>query len=287
MSVISTAQSHSTLTSLQARQLATFTMVHGICLYLISYVLVYLLSAFGSVILAAVAQKSPVLFHNKILFVNATGWNLYDAIAIYGSPIVIMGIFSLLMFNTFKRSSDKYNLQKPFVFWLLLHAFNRFAGCVIPGMVANESFKYMADWLYIGPYGLFVFAVASLSATVLMGGYFTKLALKSAIYAQSIKSSYRVKYLNQAVLYPWLIGTLLILSIQLPNWRNSLHEISMTVLMVLLILPMYFYLKFLHKKPVSQKKPLFVTGTFNVKLIIYAAVLFIGFRWLLGNGLYF
>lgn len=269
------------------RKLASLTLLHGLCLFVITYILVYLVHGLTSVSLATAASKNPVLFHNKVLFITTTGWNLYDAISIYGSPILIMAILSGFLFQAFKRTNDKYLLQKPFVFWLLLHSFNRFAGCVLPGMVSNESFKYMADWLYIGPYGLFVFVVASLIATVLVGGFFTKMALQSAVYAQSIKSNYRLKYLNQALLYPWLIGTAILTCIQWPHIRSSTHEIATLLMMAFLIFPMYYYLKFLNKKPVSRRKPLYENEPINLKLVAYAAIILTAFRLGLGNGLYF
>lgn len=281
------SNAHSLLSEQQHPRLAQLNFVHSLCLFLITYVMVYLAHSFSSITMAAAAKKSPVLFYNKILFVNTTGWNVFDAVSIYGSPILVMGILSLFLFQGYNRTSDRYSLQKPFVLWLLIHAFVRFAGCVIPGMISGESFKYMADWLYIGPYGMFVFAILSLIALVIVGGYLTKMALQAAVYAQSIKSDNRLQYLNQAVLFPWLAATLLITLFQWPNIKSSMHEISTLAMMAFLIFPMYYYLKFLHKKPVSKRKPSFENAGFNLKLVAYAIIIFMAFRIGLTNGLYF
>lgn len=268
-------------------KLQAVTYFHGVCLFLISYVVVFLIHSLSSAVFAVAAQKKPVIFHNKILFLNTTGWNLYDALTIYGSPLIIVGLFALYLFTFFRKTNSSYTLQKPFIFWLLMHSLSRFVGCVIPGMISNESFKYMADWLYVGPYGMFILAVVSVLLLFIIGGYLTKYALQSAVYEISIKTKNRTKFLSHAYFFPWMTGSLTIIALQAPDLRASLHEITTALLICLIIVPMYYMLKTLNKKPVARKKPSFSSAQLNWKLVLYTILILFSFRSILGNGIYF
>jgi hypothetical protein len=280
---------HPPLASTEAEQEVYLksSLFNGLFLFLLAYVLVYLPGQLSSVILASVVDKGPVLFHNKLLYMDVVGWDRFDAVSIYTSALFTNFLQFAIYFALYNRQKkDAIGFGKSLIFWLLMHSAVRSFGCVIPAVASDEGFKYIADWMYWGPYTLFLLSLLSITIMLILSGYLTRFALQSSASKNLIRASRRKRFISSAVLLPWIYGSLIITASQWPDWRESYHEISLLWSMGILILPMFFYLKFLNKKPVASVRNQHALNR-NYASAGIATVLFLLFRLLLGNGVYF
>lgn len=194
------------------------TFRHSLPAFVMAYFITYLPGKISAAILANLAHRMPVIYHNEIMFRNISGWEKVDALSIFSAPIVTDFLCAVLfgsLFNLFKHASG---IWRYLLFWLMVLSYTRFAGCVLPGRVSGQEFGYVAGWLYMGAVGYavcFVLSLVLMAAGALLLGQW---ALETAFSRHMILPANRQRYLANLVGYPAIGGSLVIALYHLLDW---------------------------------------------------------------------
>jgi len=224
-------------------------IINSTILYIIAYIVVYLLYQFSVIFVAAGYNIDSVLFYYEVMFPIGnfsnlwTSWNII-AITLAG-PIfsVLVGVF--LYFYFIKAKKIKTQLLKLFFTWIVFHSFNMFFGAWVAGIITDQGFGYVANWLYMSTAAKFFIAMVALFTLAIIGWNSTKQFLETSNSISRVRKINRNFFLLYQGIVPWFLGTALLLWIKIPNappqHSNIIVYDSILLFSILFaILPMFF-----------------------------------------------
>jgi len=179
--------------------------------------------------------------------------------------------------------------MKLFFLWLAFHSFNMFFGAFVAGVITNQGFGYVANWLYLGiPLKIF-FSLIALGILTYLGWHSTPHILSTTNSPRRINRYNRSYFILSQMIIPWFIGSLLMLWIKIPN-RTPQHEnillydIIILVAMAFLVIPPLFNHQ--NQPSESKKRYLHKKTSFAFLYLFIAAILIIAYRFGLERGLH-
>jgi hypothetical protein len=189
-----------------------------------------------------------------------------------------------MLFQVAFKSKRFAGLQKLFILWTTFHLFNHFFGAFPSGIVTDEGLGYVAAWLYLNTAFKFLLSLLSLFALGAIGFYSAKYILETSDSYQRIKGDNRIKFIFYQMVLPWLIGTITLLLIRIPENFNYPYETLMLFSTIFMVAPAFFNEKV---KPelnlMKAKKRVRINFGYLAMVLIMAVFL----RWMLGIGLHF
>ena len=214
--------------------------INSASFFVISYIVVYLLSQLSTMVTASIFDFSTRLIYYKIdFFVDRPAWGFKSVKTIFSiGPIFsfIIGIIFLLIYLNVKDSRGKL---KMFFMWGYINAFNLFLSSIILGSFNNTGFGNVLNWSYIMDTARMMHVFVGGAALIACGFFSTRLVIISAnTYFENLNLRTKRFYAFSHVLAGAILGILIIFITKIPhNSYNNYFDLIGLGLMILIILP--------------------------------------------------
>jgi hypothetical protein len=219
------------------------TLINSLALFLLSFLLVYYVHQFATILTARIFNIPTKLYSYRI------DWPLYTYSYLYSrrALIVIFGMGPLLCllmgigaYRLFLTVRFKTVFLKSFLLWTAFHAFNLFFGAYIVGVITRTGFIYTSEWLFLS--NVFdveeiVMMIVSIIVLLIAGYFSTRQFLLASDVSEIIEPRYRILYLMTKVLIPWLAGTLILYGVNIP--KNPLELVMLYGTSSLIVFPIF------------------------------------------------
>lgn len=241
-------------------------------------------------LVASFFNIDSVLYYYEVMFPigNAsTQWTPLNIIAItLAGPLASLfgGLFTY--FYLIRRKVVR-GFNRLFFLWLAFHLFNQFFGGFVAGIITDQGFGYVANWMFLGIVLKILFSLIALSILAYAGYYVVPWLLATAGNPIRIRRENRFLFVTSQAVLPWLFGSLILLALRDPD-RTPQHPNIMVYDAIIagalgvMTLAMYFNR---HAKPasVSHRKTNYRAGFIWAVATITALVLV---RAILAYGLH-
>lgn len=261
------------------------SVINSAMIFILSYILVYLFYWLTCMLVASFYGLDSILYYYDLRFNDHSPlWNRLNILVVTGIPPALCLILAVFLFQVAFKSKRLAGLQKLFILWTTFHLFNHFFGAFPSGIVTDEGFGYVAAWLYLNTAFKFLLSLLSLATLGAIGFYSSKYILETADSYQRIKGDNRIKFIFFQMVLPWLIGTITLLLLRIPENFNYPYETLMLFSTIFMVAPAFFNEKV---KPelnlMKVKKRIRINFGYLAMLLVMAVFL----RWMLGIGLHF
>ncbi len=194
-------------------------------LFILSYIVAYLIYQMAVMFTASVHGIDSVLYYYEVMFPigNASPlWNPFNIIMITLSGPMVSLLLGLVWYRVMMRRASN-TILRLFYLWLSFHSFNMFFGAFVAGVITDQGFGYVANWLYLGIPVKMLLSMLALSVLGYFGWRSARHVLATSNNPQRINRHNRPYFVLNQTIIPWLAGSLLMLYIKIPN-RTPQHE---------------------------------------------------------------
>lgn len=210
--------------------------------------LIYQLSV---ILTASFFGISSVLYYFEVMFPVGNSsplWTQHSIIMITLSGPLMSLIIGLITFFYVIKKKKTRGLNRLFFMWLSFHLFNQFFGSFVAGVITDQGFGYVANWLYMGIILKFAFSVLALFVMAFAGYKVMPYLLTTAGKPERLKLDNRISFVITQAVLPCLIGTAILLLLRLPNKTPQHQEIFLydsitSGALIILVLGMFFNLR--------------------------------------------
>ncbi len=254
----------------------------GISAWLFYQISVMLAASFFSI--------DSVLYYYEVMFPignAASQWTPMNIIVITLAGPLASLIGGLFTYFYLIRKKVVRGFNRLFFLWLAFHLFNQFFGGFVAGVITDQGFGYVANWMYMGIILKILFALIALSILAYAGYYVVPWLLATAGNPGRIKRENRLLFVTSQAVLPWIVGSFILLVLRTPD-RTPQHPNIMVYDSIIagalgiMTLAMYFNR---HAKPasVSHRKTNYRVGfIWTIATIMTLALI----RILLAYGLH-
>ncbi len=254
-------------------------------IFIVSYIIVYFIYQLTVILSASLFDIDSILYYFTLDFDDLSPlWSRLNIIFITFSGPFISLVIGLFFFNYLFKLKRFKSLQKLFILWISLHAFNHFAGALILGIVTTDGFGYVVEWLYLGIVFKFILIFIAFFILIIIGYQSTSKFLSTSNSLERVKVGVRNTFLLNQAFLPWLLGSLILLIIRIPNNFNYPYETLMFFSLAFIVIPVFFNDV---AKPYRIYKKIRRKYRLNIGYIILFLLLLTAFRIGLENGLHF
>jgi hypothetical protein len=265
--------------------------VNSTMLYIAAYMVAFFTYQFAVIFIASHYDIDSVLYYYEVYFPCGNSsplWSRFNIILItLAGPMISIIMGTIYHRIVLKRISKPTN--KLFVLWLTFHSINMFFGAFVAGIITDQGFGYVADWMYMHVAFKFMFAIIAIFILAILGFYTARYFLETATSVYRIKSKNRLAFFIAQGIVPWLVGGLILYTIKyptiLPQHVNILvYDTIILGTLIFMVIPIIFNTK---AKPKIIDK--YSRSKRGINWIMVAAVvlLLVLFRWGLSGGLHF
>ncbi|MCF8304357.1 MAG: hypothetical protein K9I94_13860 [Bacteroidales bacterium] len=198
-------------------------MMNSTVLYVVSFLIVYFLYHFITMLTAASFDIPTEFRYFKLTFPISTYSNLWTRpalVIIFAAGPLLSLIIALLLLRLFYIRSSWMRHWRILMLWMALHGINMFFGAYIVGMITRTGFIYTSEWIfYSSKFDIeeIIFALIAFFVLVISGRYATRLFLLSSLSRSLIKPSFRAYYILARVIFPFLIGSVILILTFMPH----------------------------------------------------------------------
>jgi len=230
--------------SSELRKKLAFTLLQSSTYFILSFLLVYVVYQ-AITILAAYAFNIPtVWYYYRVQFPLFSGSHLYTRTALIiifsSGPLLSLGLAFLFLKFYFSGKNNNPGL-KLFFLWGFINGANFFFGSYIVGFITRTEFIYSTEWIFMS--SIFdieeiIFTVIAITISLLIGRLATPLFLLTTGSEKIIIPRFRLFFILNQVLFPWLIGIVVFYFISTPV--HYLPLIFKTITPFFILLPSLF-----------------------------------------------
>jgi hypothetical protein len=259
--------------------------LNSVIVFLVTYVLVYLFYWLTSMLVASWYGLDSTLYFYDLKFNDHSNlWNRFNILMVTGIPPFFSLFLGIFLYRVVFKKRRFVGLQKLFILWSSFHLFNHFFGAFPSGIITNEGFGYVAAWMYMNTAFKFMFSLISLFLLSLIGYFSAEYILETSDSLHRIKPENRRAFMLMQIALPWLIGTVIMLLIRMPENFKYPYETLMLFSSIFLVIPPFF-----NEKVKPQLNLLRVKKKRNINMGYFAMMvaLLLFLRIMLGIGLHF
>lgn len=254
-------------------------------IFIITYIIVYFIYQLTIILNASLFNIDSILYYFTLDFDDFSPlWTRLNIIFITFSGPFISLVIGLFLFNYLFKLKRFKSLQKLFILWMSLHAFNHFAGALIFGIATKDGFGYVVEWLFLGIVLKFLLVFIAFFILVIIGYQSTPKFLSTSNSLDRVRVGVRNTFLFNQAFLPWLLGSIILLIIRIPNNFNYPYETFMFFSFAFIIIPVFFNDM---AKPYRIYKKVQRKYSLNIGYIFLFLLLLTAFRIGLDNGLHF
>jgi hypothetical protein len=261
--------------------------INSTAYFMLAYIFVITVINLISMIMAKLVYSlDGTLYHYGFDLAHSENfkWSLDSVVLIFFIGVIVallFGVWFQIMYQNVRKGSGFFKL---FLLWAYLIAYTIFFGDIVfgafinymPGAFFNYMFVPMVFRVIIGILGLIMlFVVGTISAK--------NIIISLNIYLRKASISQIEPYLYPQLVYPFIIGNILIFILKIP-YQGKFEYIDTLVLLSMVIVIISVFLKMEKMKSIQFTKH---HDSFRLKnsAIILAIVLTLLFRFGLGMGL--
>ena len=187
----------------------------AICLYIAAYLLTIVLHEFGHAVVALALGDHPILYNTSVRNTSKLlSGSAHVLIAAAGPVVSLLQGAGLLLLVRRSRSTGPAAL-----FWLYMSVFgliNFFGYLLIAPLVKGGDTGQIVALLRVPAEVQWVVAVGSLGALIGLIGGTAPLFLRQLPLAEQASPAARISGLRALILWPWLVGSVLLVLLALP-----------------------------------------------------------------------
>ena len=256
--------------------------INSLALYVTAYLVVYISYQLVVMIVASRWHLDSVLFYYDLAFNDFSPlWTRFNIIVVTFSGPLVSLLIGILFYKVIANRPKLKGFIKLFVIWIALHGFNLFFGAFASGVSTDQGFGYVANWLYMNVFWQIFFSLTFLFILGMIGYHSSGKFLETSNSAYKIKTENRNRFLLHQAILPWLMGSLIIYLVKVPN--NMPYDVGNLFTMSLAVIPVIFNRKV---KPAlnfkDDRKPTRIHWAYIITFILLLA----SFRIWLESGLH-
>jgi hypothetical protein len=257
-------------------------IINSTAFYLLSYLFVYMIVQFTTIIASDIFDIPNTLFYNKIGFnIKPESWTFDSVKVIYSSGNIVLFLVSITFLGVIIKAFELDGLLRLFFLWGFIHSVSMFFGSIAIGAFNFEGFGIVLSYLYLTDTVKMLLLFAGLIFLIGIGMAMIKPLLFSAnIYYNFLSPEMRPTFRRDQFLIPYLISTAFLFMIKIPL---SLYESLMLVVPVFILLPLLWSIS---RFPVfyfeEKEKPIRI----NFRLIAVTVGFYLMYRIVLAHGIY-
>jgi len=251
------------------------------CIFLFSYLFVYLLKEIVVVIAANGFNINTVIMYNNIDFlIRSEDWTNEAVKVVYSvEPLftLILGCLALILFSTIGKERCTFRL---IMMWIFLQAFTQSLGTMIFGILLNQEFGWVLSYLYFDDTVKLLIVIGLILGMLVTGLFLSRFLLTTGnMYFNFLNRDNKIPFLISQILLPFIIGIGIIALIKQPflNFFEVFSEGSM----LLIICPAIIYARY-SQELFFDEEPREIK--FNWQLIVATLLVLIMFRVYFGKG---
>lgn len=257
-------------------------LFNSTCIFLFSYLFVYILKEIVVVIAANGFNINTVItYHNIDFLIRSKDWTNEAVKVVYSvEPLftLILGFIALIFFSM--TGKERWTLRL-IMMWIFLQAFTQSLGAMIFGILLNQESGWVLSYLYFDDSTKLLIVIGLVLGMLVTGLFLSRFLLTTGnMYFNFLNKDNKMPFLISQILLPFIIGTWMIALIKQPllNFFEVFSEGSM----LLIICPAIIYARssqelFFDEEPREIK--------FNWQWIIASLLMLILFRVYFGQGI--
>lgn len=256
-------------------------IINSTAFYLLSYLFVFMLFQFTTIIASNIFDIPNTLYYNKIGF-NAIpdAWTPDSVKVIYTSGNILLFLISISFLVIIIKSLEFNGLLRLFFLWGFVHSISMLFGSIVIGAFNFEGFGIVLSYLYLADTAKMLLLFTGLLILVGIGMGMVKVFLFSAnSYFNYLSPEMRPAFRRDQFVIPFLISTLLLVIIKYPL---SLYETLILFIPMFMLLPLFWGIR---RYPVFY----FEETTKSIKISTWLIVITLGvyllYRVVLGIGI--
>jgi len=256
--------------------------INSIALFIIAYLLVYFMYQLTVLVVASRWKLDSVLMYYDLAFNDYSPlWTRSNIILVTFSGPFISLIIGFLFYRFFSNRRKVKGFLKLFFLWIALHGFNQFLGAWATGVSFDEGFGYVPAWLYMNVFWQILISLIFLFILGIIGYYSASKFLDTSKSAFRVNQENKSKFLLFQAVLPWVIGTLILILVKIPN--NMPYDTGNMITLLFGVVPILFNR---YARPTvsfeKERKPTKIKWLY----IVIFVVLILAFRIGLDKGLH-
>ncbi len=256
--------------------------VNSLLLFLLAYLAIYILHLTLTGIAAYASGIPNILYFDGVDFIiRGKDWTSDAINIVFSSGPLFMIFLSAIFIIIYISVETETGILRLFLLWLLFHALTRSMGEILVGTIMNKGFGFVILYLFIMDTGKLILTISSFVLMSTIGIFLARPALFSAnIYFNDLLKSYRMRFILNQFILPYLIGNILIFLVKLPS--INIFDIAVNASMILFLFPIMVRsasIEDLYFDEESRKIP------FSILLPVITVLLIAVFRVVFGIGI--
>ncbi|KAA9340655.1 hypothetical protein [Adhaeribacter soli] len=213
--------------------------INSTILFLLAYLMCHIAYQGATIMTAMSNGIQTELFPGHIQFkLFDSQWETNAVISTYAAGPFVCLALAFIFFPLFNLYKTKRGLKKVFFLWATLHGLNTFFGSMVAGTLVKGGFWYAVRWAVISNalagFVAFIFFLVLIGIGILMAPAF----LQACDSKTLMKFTNRQKMLFTTVFMPWIVGSLFIYLLKVPDFQ--LYEGLILLSLSLVLIPVYF-----------------------------------------------
>jgi hypothetical protein len=259
-------------------------LINSTVMFLLAYLFVHLLTQAGVVLAATNFKIDTVVYYHEIDFlIRGRDWSPDAVKVVYTTGPFIGLIIAFLAFVVYSNIIEEPWISRLFIMWVFCHAFVRFFGEFLVGNLLGEGFGYVVMYMFLMDTSKMIMTVVAFIVMIFAGLAMTRqFMFMGNIYFNMLNKANRMSFVKAQYLLPCLLGTLIIILVDLP--KVTVLEICVLGSMLLVILPVVLRTRFMQDM-YYEEDPKKIKLSW--KAITWVLVLYILFRIIFGIGIRF
>lgn len=257
-------------------------LINSTSYFLFSYFLIFFLTQLFSAVAASFFDYETLIkYNNNFYLVKNEDWFMDSVKTIYSAgPVtaLIIGIISSIIYSRIKEHISKV---KIFFLWTSVHAYSFFFGGLLIGTLFSKGFGHVVIWSYIMDTGKLVYSMISIFFLVLVGFILSRSFIISAnSYYNKLDESNRSRFVNGQILFPFILGNIVMLIFWLPEFNFYFQLVSFSSLLI--ILPVWLRKRTFNDMYFEEED---IKVNIDHRIIILALLFISAFRIIFGFGI--
>jgi hypothetical protein len=222
--------------------------VNSTMLFMLAYLVAWLTYQIAVIITSSFFNIDSVLFFFEVMFPVGNSshlWSSFNIILITISGPIISLIAGTLYYYFLVRKNRVKGNRLLFLNWLIVHSYCMFFAAFVAGVITNQGFGYVANWMYMNVFFKILFSLIFLFTLSWISFKGSRHILETANSLFRIRSKNRMIFLISQTVLPWLIGTLLLIVIKYPRFTPQhenilVYDLIIIVSVLFMIIPPFF-----------------------------------------------
>lgn len=266
--------------------------VNSLTLFLLAYLVAWLTYQMAVIITSSFFNIDSVLFFFEVMFPVGNSselWSSFNIILItISGPITSVVAGSLYYYFLVRRNKVRGN-RLLFVNWLIVHSYCMFFAAFVAGVITNQGFGYVANWMYMNVFFKILFSLILLFTLSWISFKGSRHILETANSVFRIKSKNRMIFLISQTILPWFVGTILLIALKYPRFTPQhenilVYDLIIIVSVLFMIIPPFFNRQAAPRLSVERERKQTKISKRNILITLIALLVF---RLGLAGGIHF